>query len=103
MHRFSMDRLALQLLGALALGSLPSCTSADAGETSAPRDDEPALRAQPLSAGRPDQAHPGKAQRGKKLFDLVCIEKRTVSNCTSRSPDALFTRGFRYCTVEDAF
>jgi len=42
-------------------------------------------------------------KRGKKLFDLVCIEKRTVSNCTSRSPDALFTRGFRYCTVEDAF
>jgi len=68
MHRFSMDRWALRLLGALALGSLPSCTSADAAsETSAsPREDETVLRKQALSAGT---AHPDRAQRGKRLFE----------------------------------
>jgi len=75
MFRFSMDPVALRLLGALALG-LPGCTSGDAGTAAdAPTDDVPATRVQALSAGR---AHPG-----RRLFDkaLPNSNGRSCATC----------------------
>ena len=75
MFRFSMDPVALRLLGALALG-LPSCTSADAASGGdAPAGDAPATRVQSLTA---DRAHPG-----RRLFEkaLPSSNGRSCATC----------------------
>jgi cytochrome c peroxidase len=94
MHRFSIDRLALRLLGALALGNVPSCTSADAAHDASPspRDEEPVTRMQELTAAR--------GQRGKKLFEHAfpnsngrsCASCHVLAEDTTLRPESVQAR-----------
>ncbi|HEU4580936.1 MAG TPA: cytochrome c peroxidase [Polyangiaceae bacterium] len=92
MFRFSMDPVALRLLGALALG-LPSCTSADAVPAGDARaDDAPATRVQSLSA---DRGHPG-----RRLFERAlpgsngrsCATCHVLDEDTTLHPESVAAR-----------
>jgi cytochrome c peroxidase len=102
MHRISIDRCALRLLGALVLASLPSCTAADATADAqaagaaeappAPLDEALVSRTQALSAAR--------NPRGKKLFEHAfpssngrsCASCHVLAEDTTLRPESVQAR-----------